>query len=414
MSRAEEPEIDQSESGQRTRQNDLVEEPANWLGVITIALGIFIMITIEELPIGVLTLVSDDLGTSHGALGWAVTAPGILAGAVSLATPLLIGRRDRRLVLVLALALMVVGSVGSMLAPNFALLLVSRVPVGFSIGIFWSLAPPVGIRLVPAHRRTLATTVIFSGSSGALVLGVPLSSFLGATFGWRAAFGFVGAIGLVVAVLMWVLLGSMTVDSRYTAADLLAVLRRPAVATGVTVTGIVVISQLSAYTFASPILQQVAGIGVHLVSAMLLIYGIAGMVGNFAIGLISSRSAAIGVITVAGGLAVVLTAYGFVATGPVSAAVMMVAWGLFGGAVGAAVQTYIFHSAPDQVEIATALNNGAFNLSIALGALVGGLVLDAVGPHRLVLFAAAGLLLGAVVMAVGSRRVGWAGPVRVP
>lgn len=414
MGGVEESEVDRRDQGRRAgRRDEPVEQPANWFGVVTIALGIFIMITIEELPIGVLTLVSDDLGTSHGALGWAVTAPGLLAGVVSIATPLLIGRRDRRQWLVIAMALMVLGCIGSVLAPSFLVLLASRIPVGLSIGIFWCLAPPVGIRLVPARQRTLATTVIFSGASGALVLGVPLGSFLGATFGWRFAFGFVGGIGLVVGVLMWLLLGSMTADSAYRLSDLGEVLRRPAVATGVIVTTIVVVSQMSAYTFASPIVQQIAGIEVRLVSLMLLIYGIAGMVGNFAIGLVSSRSAATGVIIVAAGIAGVLAAYGFVATGPIGAGVMMIAWGLFGGAVGAALQTYIFHAAPDQVEIATALNTGPFNLSIALGALIGGLVLDAAGPHRLVLFAAAGLLLGAVVMVIGARRVAQDGPIRV-
>lgn len=413
MGGVDEPEVEQQAAGRPAPGSDEVEQPANWFGVVTIALGIFIMITIEELPIGVLTLVSDDLGTSHGALGWAVTAPGLLAGVVSIATPLLIGRRDRRHWLALAMALMVLSCVGSVLAPNFVVLLLSRIPVGLSIGIFWCLAPPVGIRLVPARQRTLATTVIFSGASGALVLGVPLSSFLGATFGWRFAFGFVGGIGLVVGVLMWLLLGRMTADSAYRLSDLGRVLRRPAVATGVIVTTIVVVAQMSAYTFASPIVQGIAGIDVSRVSLMLLIYGIAGMVGNFAVGLVSSRSAAAGVILVATGLAVVLAAYGFVAAGPVTAGVMMVAWGLFGGAVGAASQTYIFHAAPDQVEIATALNTGPFNLSIALGALSGGLVLDAAGPHRLVLFAAVGLLVGAAVMAVGSRRAATHGPVRV-
>lgn len=414
MSRAEEPEADQRQPDQRTRRrDDPVEQPANWFGVVTIALAIFIMITIEELPIGVLTLVSDDFGTSHGALGWAVTAPGLLAGVVSIVTPLLIGRQDRRQWLVVAMALMVLGCLGSVLAPNFWVLLASRIPVGVSIGIFWCLAPPVGIRLVPARQRTLATSVIFSGASGALVLGVPLSSFLGATFGWRVAFAVVGLTGLVIGVLIWLLVGSMTAESAYRLDDLAEVLRRPAVTIGVVVTTIVVTFQMSAYTFASPILQGIAHIDVTRVSLMLLIYGIAGMVGNFAIGLVSSRSAVAGVILVAAGIAVVLALYGFVATGPVSAAVTMVAWGLFGGANGAAVQTYIFHAAPDQTEIATALNTGAFNASIALGALVGGLVLDATGPYRLVLFAAAGLAIGAIVMALGSRRGGVTGPVRV-
>lgn len=255
-------------------------QQANWLGVISIALGIFIMITIEELPIGVLTLVSDELDTSHGAMGWAVTLPGLLAGVVSIVTPMVIGRTDRRLLLMAAMGLMALGSLGSTVAPSFAVLLASRIPVGVAIGLFWCLAPPVGIRLVPARQRALATSVIFAGASGALVLGVPLGSFLGVTFGWRTSFAVVGAAGLAIGVIMWLLLSPMTVDEPTRLADLVSTLRRPAVATGVVVTIVVVTTQMSAYTFASPLLQQIAGIEVGMVSAMLLTYGIAGMVGN--------------------------------------------------------------------------------------------------------------------------------------
>lgn len=378
-------------------------ETTNWLGVVTIALGIFIMITIEELPIGVLTLVSDDLATSQGAMGWAVTLPGLLAGLVSVITPMVIGRTDRRLLLIAAMALMALGCLGSLLAPTFGVLLLSRIPVGLAIGLFWCLAPPVGIRLVPSRRRALATSVIFSGASGALVLGVPLGSFLGSTFGWRISFAVVGAIGLLVGLLMWLLLDRMTVDEPTRFADLVSTVRRPAVATGVVVTTLVVTAQMGSYTFASPILQQVAGVAVLQVSGMLLAYGVAGMVGNFAVGLVSSRAPAVGVILVAIGLTVVLSVYGLLADDSVSTALMMVAWGLFGGACGTALQTWIFHAAPDRTEVATALNNGSFNVSIAVGALLGGLVLDAVGPDRLLLVSAAGLAVGAIVMSVGSR-----------
>lgn len=109
---------------------------------------------------------------------------------------------------------------------------------------------------------------------------------------------------------------------------------------------------------------------------------------------------------VAGGLSVVLFGFGLLVSGTLASVLVMIAWGLFGGACGTALQTWIFHAAPDRAEVATALNNGGFNLSIASGALVGGLVLDATGAHRLLMFSAVGLAVGAVVMLVGSGLAG--------
>src|SRR5699024_7575026 len=128
-------------AGDRLMTNGSTREhaPTPWVAIGALALAIFVMITIEELPIGVLTLVSDDLGISSGVAGLTVTIPGVLAGVVAVLTPTLIGRLDRRLALVLALLLVFVSAAASALAPNLAVLLASRLFAGFAIGIFWAL-----------------------------------------------------------------------------------------------------------------------------------------------------------------------------------------------------------------------------------------------------------------------------------
>ncbi|MEV4258793.1 MFS transporter, partial [Spirillospora sp. NPDC049652] len=141
-----------------------------WLGVGAIASGTFAMVTLEQLPVGLLSSVGSDLHVSEGVAGLMVTVPGLVASAAAPLLPVAIRRLDRRLVLIGLISLMVVANLLTAVAPNFPTLLAARFVVGIGIGGFWAMAAGIAVRMVPPHAVPKATALTFGGATAANVL----------------------------------------------------------------------------------------------------------------------------------------------------------------------------------------------------------------------------------------------------
>ncbi len=380
-----------------------------WAAVAAIGIGIFTLVTIEELPIGVLTLIADDLGVSRGIVGLAVTLPGVLAAVIALVAPVITRRLDRRLVLVLALAAVVVSCGLSVLSTGMYSLLFSRIFAGIAIGLYWPAMPVITVRQVPAERSAAALTVAFAGTGGALVLGVPFASWLGSQLGWRESFMVVGGIALLVLVAVLLLVRPVHADEPTHLGDLLAAFQRRGVRYAVVMAGLLVSGQFLTYSYVSPLLQEAAGLEVDAVAPMLLVFGVAGLIGNFAAAPLLRRSPGAAVITISVGIAAALLAIELLVHGPSLAVVLVAVWGVFGGAISVVMQTFVTRYAGRYEESATALNSTIFNLSIAMGALVGGRLIDAFGVRApawvsVALIACAGVLAVRWIATGGQRR----------
>lgn len=347
-----------------------------WLAVLAVTLGIFSLMTSELLPVGLLTPVGTDLEVSTGTAGLMVTVPGLVAAASAPLVTVATGRVDRRLVLILLIGLMGAANLASAFATDFSLVLVARFLIGVSVGGFWSIAGGIALRLVPAKQVPRATAVIFGGVETASVLGVPTGTFLGDLSGWRTAFAVAGVLGLLALVCMVFLLPALPPERTLALADLPAVLRTNAgVRIGIAMTFLIISGHFIAYTFVRPLLHD-RGIDDGSTGWLLLVFGVAGICGNFLAGaVIGTRLrqtvAAIAVVLAAAMAAVALTPGGFA----LSAAVLVV-WGLGYGAVPVTLQTWILQAAPRATEAASSLYVSMFNLSIALGALCGGMAVE--------------------------------------
>ena len=149
------------------------EQAPRWWAVVAVMIGIFLLVTAEQLPIGLLSQVAASMGVTPGMAGLMVTVPGVVAAFSAPLLPVAVGRLDRRIMLTVLMIVMVAGSVLSALASSFTLLLAARVLVGLSIGGFWAVAGSIAPRLVPEAQVPKAMTMIFGGVAAASVLGVP-------------------------------------------------------------------------------------------------------------------------------------------------------------------------------------------------------------------------------------------------
>ena len=376
----------------------------SWLAVLAVALGTFLVVTVENLPMGLLTSIGGGLHISDGQVGLLVTVSGLVAAATAAILPVLIRRLDRRIVLLGLIALVVLGNLASAVTPNYALLLVARLFIGVSIGGFWALAAGLGVRLVPESHVARATSLIFFGAMAANVLGVPAGTLIGSLTNWRVAFGALAGVALLLVVALVVLLPKMPAADPVRLRTLAEQLRKPAIRVGVIATFLLVSGHYGAFTFVSPILQDISGISSRAIGPLLLAFGVAGIIGNFIAGAAAGRNVRRTIIIVSLALAVILVAYPLLGGTPVSGSILLILWGVAFGGLPVSVQTWIIKAAPNATEAATSLNTSMFNLAIALGALFGAFVVDSIALVG-VLWVAAGLVVLTSLAVRGTRQV---------
>ncbi|MEU7513003.1 MFS transporter [Streptomyces sp. NPDC042898] len=368
----------------------------SWLAVVAVGMGVFAFTTTEMVPIGLLPSMSRDLGVSEGTVGLSVTLYGAIAGLFAPVLTVATRRFDRRLLLLLVLGIFVAGNVFTALSSSYTVLMASRLLTGFAHGVMWSIAASIAIRLVPSGQAVRATAVVFSGISIASVVGVPFGAFIGQS-DWRTAFWAISAIGVLILAAVAFLLPSLEPRAVARLSELPKLLRDGNLRIATLVTAAMVIGHFAAYTYVAPFLEQDAGIPSEWVSALLLLYGVAGVIGNFAGGAAAARAlrtTTLACILLLATAVVLLVVNGRWQPGTI---ILLLVWGIAYTALPVCLQTLVFASAPQAPEAATSLYICAFNVSIALGALAGGWVVDASGPSA-VMFLGAGFSVFAALL----------------
>ncbi|MGE6607712.1 MFS transporter [Halomonas sp. NPDC076908] len=373
------------------------QQAPRWWAVVAVMIGIFLLVTAEQLPIGLLSQVASSMGVSPGMAGLMVTVPGVVAAFSAPLLPVAVGRLDRRIMLTVLMIVMVAGSVLSAFASSFTLLLAARVLVGLSIGGFWAVAGSIAPRLVPEAQVPKAMTMIFGGVAAASVLGVPLGTLLGDLSNWRVAFGALGGLSLLTAIALWCWLPPLPPREPVRLRVLAQQFSNCGVRVAVLTTGFVVVGHFAAYTFISPILQEISGISQRHVSSLLLLYGAAGIMGNIAAGMFAGRHPYRAVLVIPSLLLIVVAVFPLLGVQPSSGVLLLMVWGAVFGSVSVSIQTWILRTAPN-TEAATALMAFTFNMSIGLGAMMGGRIVDG-ASLPIAMWTASGLfLLGALLV----------------
>ncbi|WP_328808963.1 MFS transporter [Nonomuraea montanisoli] len=367
------------------------------------AFGTFLLVTAEQLPIGLLAPVGSALSVSEGAAGLMVTVPSVVAAVAAPVVPVLVGRLDRRLLLVALMALMTLANAASALAPSYPLLIAARVLVGVAIGGFWAVAGGLAVRLVPAAHVPRATAIIFGGVGAANVFGVPVGTLIGGLASWRIAFGALGALALAVLFTLLAVLPPLTAARPVSLGRLGGRLRDRGVRVGIVATFLIVTGHFTAYTFIGPVLRDLSGLDERLVGPLLFGFGVAGVAGNFVAGAAVAKRLHRTVLAIAAALALTMLAYPVVGLTRAGGVTLLVVWGLVYGGVSTSLQTWMIKAAPHAVEEASALWVAVFNLSIGLGALAGGAVVETL-PLQGILWLAGALFLVAGLAVWGARR----------
>lgn len=355
------------------------------LALLALTLSAFAIGTTEFVIVGLIPTVAADLGVNLPSAGLLVSlyALGVAMGAPVLTA--LTGKLPRK---TLVLALMLLFTLGNLLAwqaPGYTSLVVARLVTGLAHGVFFSIASTIATNLVPKEKAASAIATMFSGLTVALVTGVPLGTFIGQHFGWRATFLAVATLGVVAFIGSLVFLPAKLQRSQPASLlQQLAVLRQPRLLLVYAMTAVGYGGSFIAFTYLAPMLQQVSGFEANAVGLVMLAYGVSVAVGNIWGGKLADQRGPVGALKLIFALlAAVLLVLSWTAPHKSLMVLTVLAWGAvaFGNVAG--LQVYVVQQAerfaPRAVDVASGLNIAAFNLGIAGGAWGGGRIVDSIG-----------------------------------
>ena len=348
------------------------------LALYALTAGAFGIGVTEFVIMGLLLDVGADFGVSISAAGLLISgyALGVTVGAplVTAAT----ARWPRKTVLVVLMGVFTLGNAACALAPTYEALMVARLVTALAHGTFFGVGSVVATGLVAPERRASAIAIMFTGLTVATILGVPFGTWLGQLYGWRATFWAVAAIGVaaLAIVALAVPKDRAPAEPPRLADEWRAVLRAP-VLLGLATTVLGFAGVFAVFTYIAPLLTRVSGFADSAVSPILLVFGGGLAIGNLVGGRLADRGlvpAMVGSLVV---LALVLAALTFALPHRVPAVIFVALFGAAAFATVPPLQMWVLEKAAGAGQnLASSLNIAAFNLGNAIGAWLGGVVID--------------------------------------
>ncbi|GCD36662.1 MFS transporter [Streptomyces chrestomyceticus JCM 4735] len=360
--------------------------------LLPLSLLVFIIGTIEFLPVGLLPDISRDLEVAPSRTGLLVT---VYAFAVGLTAAPLTARTSawpRKRLFLTTCAVFMAATALSGLSPNYATLATTRLLCGLAHGVFYAIVAGYAAAIAGPGRSGRATAIVFAGVSLAFVVGVPLGTTAGTAFGWRTAFLATAALGTVTLLTAARLLPHVPPGPALRVSDLPRVARTPGLRPVVLTTGLVILGHFTLYTYVTEFLRDAAGFAPASVSAVLLLFGLTGIAGTWLSGALVDtrpRTTLLGTLAL---MAVSLTALGAAPTYRPLLFLSIATWGMACTALPVCFQTAVLRTALDAPDAASSLYVAAFNTGIGGGALTGALLLT-VSPPTALPWAALSLLL---------------------
>lgn len=370
-----------------------------WLAVFSLACGTFVLVNTEFLPIGLLSPIAQSLGVTEGHAGLAVMLPGLIAAISAPLIMLFAKKMDRRNLLLLLSASVILANGIAVMAESFNVLLIGRIILGIGVGGFWSFAIPSGRRLVAEEQGARAISLITAGVAVGTVAGVPAGAFIGDLYGWRMAFTLNSALALVFFVLQWLALPSLPAQQSIGLRAMLGVTKvagiRYALIIGVFMAG----GHFAAYTYLEPWLRFNLKLPASDISLLLMGYGVAGLIGTLTTEITVREFG----VKKAFMLNMLLLSLSVLALSlfnlPLQlASALVILWGLAFGALPVCLNIWTYQASPALFETGSALLVCVFQTSLALGALFGGILADNAGVSSAFLLGGALTLLAGITI----------------
>jgi DHA1 family putative efflux transporter-like MFS transporter len=370
--------------------------------VYMLAFGVFFVGTAEMVVAGILNEIAGDLHISIALAGQLITAFSL---AFAIGTPIVVAltsRIDRKKLLIGSLAVFIVGSFFSFVSSTYTMLVVSRVIVGVSAGVYIVVAMGSITKLVPPEKLGSSISLIPLAFGLALTLGVPIGIVVSNWWSWSLVFALLGLASFLVMLGLMRLLPQIEGDAPVPFLKQFSVLTNPFVVSGLFFSLFINMSNSTLLTYVTPFLTNVFHLGTSQVGGVMLIFGIVGMLGSRLGGYGADRWGTVRTIVVSVAITVVSLAFLPLFAAPLIVGLMLIIFWMLSLFIGSpALQTYFVQQAPQSANLILSLNTSVVHVGIALGAAAGGMFVNTAStvlyhPWGASILAILGLLVGAV------------------
>lgn len=350
-----------------------------WLAVISMAATSFALVSAEFLPAGLLTPMARDLGVSEGTAGQVVTVTASVGAVTALLSNVLIGKLNRKTVLVGLSALAIASNLVAALATDFWLMLLGRAGLGIALSGFWALSVAVVARLVGTNATGRGMAIVTLGVSLATIAAPSMGALISDWLGWRAATAMTAGLAAIAMLLQILSLPTLAASTSNSLSDVFRLTKRRVVQLGMLAILMLMAGHFAGSVYVRPFLEEVTLLGTGAIALTLLGFGIASVIGNFVGGRLADANVRMA-LAVTGALmafsALVLVLWG--AQSGIAFALVTL-WGFAFGMAPVVLPTNMSRGAEDALEAAGSLMVVSFQVAISIGALFGGYVVDHYG-----------------------------------
>lgn len=377
----------------------------SWLPLISIVICVFLFNMSEFIPVGLLTGISTDLGVSESQTGLIISAYAWAVAILSLPLMLVLRKMEYKRMMLIFVTVFAAFQFMSGISSSYGMLMVSRLGVAVAHSVFWSIASAMAVSVVDFEYRRVALSAVATGTGVAMIVGLPLGRAIGLAVGWRMTFITIAVIAVMVLILLAAVFPRRENPGTFTVRRLPEIFHNKVIMGTYVALILAVTGYYTGYSYIEPFLGRVAGMSENLITVALIVFGIAGIVGSVVFTKIYPRTRMWFVTATFGVSALAL--FLILPSAPWMAAVfgVIAVWGMCQTLFNVAFQNELIAASPgDAVPIVMSLFSGLFNVGIAMGSIIGGVVTDTMSVDNIGNVGGLFLIAAALFFAVYVKR----------
>ena len=357
----------------------MMDNIKKWLPVISLTLSTFIFNTSEFIPIGLLTSIADDFAITESKAGLLITIYAWVVALASLPLMMAFAKTENKKLMLSLVALFTASHILSGFSNSYVMLMISRIGVACSHAVFWSIVTPLAVHVAPEGHRSTALSMIITGSSIAMIVGLPLGRAVGLMVGWRVTFLLIAILSAIVLCLLAAFLPKVPSDNNISLKTLPTLVSTPALLCIFAMTALTITGHFTAYSYIEPFLGQAAGFTNGEITMVLSAFGVIGIIVSVLFSKYYDRHQFAFLRVAVLGICICTLLLGISSGNSFIMVCTCLLWGLSINCFNISLQSCIIDYSPFGTAIAMSIYSGIYNVGIGAGALVGGIVCSHIG-----------------------------------